>query len=216
MHAGLVVSFASILTFLGLPNPHLCMLQQAMYGLGFTLTVACILVQAFAAFIAVLSYDPNRQLYLSRFNRSFINIAIITAIQGVICLFWFIFNPLKVDPKPLNLTTITYLCVYGSNMAGFATMHIYIAVLAVCCFLFAFKGRERETEPIVFSMLFHLFAWLCFVPFFFTLPDKRPIIQISSIMLSNYAVMLCHFSPKWLKLFSEIKEMQTHFSHADS
>ncbi|XP_058234683.1 G-protein coupled receptor family C group 6 member A-like [Hemibagrus wyckioides] len=203
MHVGLVVSFGSVIAFLGDPTPHQCMLQQAMYGLGFTLTVACILVKAFGSFIAFLSYDPNRQRYLSRFNRAFVNIAIITAVQGLICLFWFIFDPAFVNKKQskYDSTVMDHMCAYGSNLAGFAVLHIYIAVLAVLCFVFAFKGRENENEPIVFSMLFHLFVWLCFIPFFFLMEEKRHIIQLSAIMVSNYGVMICHFSPKWYRIF---------------
>ncbi|TSK58011.1 G-protein coupled receptor family C group 6 member A [Bagarius yarrelli] len=78
------------------------------------------------------------------------------------------------------------------------------------------EGRARETEPIVFSMLFHLFAWLCFIPFFVTLEDRRPSFQLSAIMLSNYGVMLGHFSPKWFRIFSEINERNTNFHPASS
>ncbi|KAK2864098.1 hypothetical protein Q7C36_003252 [Tachysurus vachellii] len=202
MHVGLAVSFGSVIAFLGNPSHHQCMLQQAMYGLGFTLTVACILVKAFGSFIAYLSYNPNRQLYLSRFNRAFVNIAIITAVQAIIFLFWFIFDPVFVNKTQSkdNPVVMDYLCTYGSKIAGFAMMHIYIAALAVLCFVFAFKGRANENEPIVFSMLFHLFVWLCFVPFFFLMENKRHIFQLSAIMLSNYTVMFCHFSPKWFRI----------------
>lgn len=217
MQVGLIVSFGSVITFLGNPSIPQCMVQQAMYGLGFTLSVSCILVMAFSSFLAIMSYDPNRQLYLSKFNKSFINMALLTAIQGLICLFWFLFDPLEVDERPAENDPLTMnrLCTQGSRFVGFAIMHIYIAVLAVTCFLLAFKGRNSETEPIVFSMLFHLFAWLCFIPIFITQKEQRAIIQLSAIMVSNYGIIFCHFTPKWYRILSENTEKQKQSSLAN-
>lgn len=217
MQVGLLVSFGSVIAFLGNPSSHHCMVQQAMYGLGFTLSVSCILVKAFGSFLAFMSYDPNRQHYLSKFNKSFVNIGLLTGAQGLICLFWFKFDPLTVDESPSEKDPLTMnrLCTQGSMIVGFAMMHIYIAVLAVLCFVLAFKGRENETEPIVFSMLFHLFAWLCFIPLFITQKEQRPIIQLSAIMVSNYGVIFCHFTPKWYRILSENAEKQTESSQVD-
>lgn len=203
MAVGLIVSFGSVIAFLGNPSSHQCMVQQAMYGLGFTLTVSCILVKAFGSFLVFMSYDPNRQLFLSKFNRAFVNIGLLTGVQVLICLFWFIFDPLKVDEYATDHITMIRLCTQGSTFVGFAMMHIYIAVLAILCFFLAFKVRTRETEPTVFSMLFHLFAWLCAIPLFVTLKEQRPTIQLSAIMVSNYGVMLCHFTPRWYRILSE-------------
>ncbi|XP_034169726.2 G-protein coupled receptor family C group 6 member A-like [Pangasianodon hypophthalmus] len=205
MQVGLIVSFGSVIAFLGDPSSHQCMVQQAMYGLGFTLSVSCILVNAFSSFLAFMSYDPNRQLYLSKFNKPFVNIGILTVVQGLICLFWFIFDPLKVDelPSEKDPLTMNRLCTQGAKFIGFAMMHIYIAILAVLCFVLAFKGREKDTESIVFSMLFHLFAWLCFIPLFVTQNEQRPIIQLSAIMVSTYGVIFCHFTPKWYRILSD-------------
>ncbi|KAF4082422.1 hypothetical protein AMELA_G00151590 [Ameiurus melas] len=33
--------------------------------------------------------------------------------------------------------------------------------------------------------------------------EQRPIIQLSAIMVSNYGVMLCHFTPRWYRILSE-------------
>lgn len=206
MQVGLIVSFGSVIAFLGNPSSHQCMVQQAMYGLGFTVSVSCILVNAFSSFLAFMSYDPNRQRYLSKLNKPFVNIALLTAVQGLICLFWFIFDPLKVDeaPSEIDPLTLNRLCTQGSRFFGFAIMQIYIAVLALTCFMLAFKGRKKETEPIVFSMLFHLFGWLCFIPIFITQKEQRAIIQLSAIMVSNYGIIFCHFIPKWYRIFSEM------------
>ncbi|KAI4896674.1 hypothetical protein NFI96_006448 [Prochilodus magdalenae] len=112
-------------------------------------------------------------------------------------------------PSQSQSLTLNRLCTQGSTYYGFGAMHVYIALLAVLCFLLAFKVRDSETEPIVFSMLIHLFAWFCFIPVFITQNELRPIVQISAIMVSNYGVIFCHFAPKWFKIFSEKTETKT-------
>ncbi|KAG9283168.1 G-protein coupled receptor family C group 6 member A-like [Astyanax mexicanus] len=207
MKLGLLVSFGSVIVFLGRPTKHLCMAQQTMYALGFTLCVSCILVKAFNTFIAFIASDPIRQRKLSRLDKPFVIIIFLTLVQALICIFWLVFGPLDALKFPSKTPlTKNLLCTQGS-MYGFGAMHVYIALLAVACFLMAFKGRDNETEPIVFSMLIHLFAWLCFIPVFITQDELRPIVQISAIMVSNYGVIFCHFTPKWYKILVEKTEI---------
>lgn len=207
MEFGLITSFGGVLVFLGKQSADQCMAQQAMYGLGFTLCVSCILTKAFRTFIAYMASDPHTQHRLRRIDRPFGIIVLLTAVQGFICLFWFVFDrPVVEEKESKTPLTITHLCTQGSSMAGFGAMHTYIAVLAVVCFLLAFKGKDNDTEPIVFSMIIHLLAWLCFIPVFLTQKELSPIIQISAIMVSNYGVIFCHFTPKWFKIISENME----------
>ncbi|KAL7888612.1 hypothetical protein AOLI_G00035860 [Acnodon oligacanthus] len=154
--------------------------------------------------IAYMAFNPDRQRMLRRLDKPFVIIGILTAIQALICIFWMIFDPVNVEEEQskTQLLTLNRLCTQGS-MYGFGAMHVYIALLAVVCFGFAFKGRDDETDPIVFSMLIHLFAWFCFIPVFITQYESRPIAQISAIMVSNYGVIFCHFAPKWFKTLSE-------------
>ncbi|KAL7871368.1 hypothetical protein SRHO_G00063510 [Serrasalmus rhombeus] len=154
-----------------------------------------------------MSSNPTKQRQLRKFDKPFVIIGVLTAIQALICIFWMVFDPVNVEEKQskTQLLTLNRLCTQGS-MYGFGAMHVYIALLAVVCFGLAFKGRDDETDPIVFSMLIHLFAWLCFIPVFITQYESRPIVQISGIMVSNYGVIFCHFAPKWLKILSEKAE----------
>ncbi|XP_037394021.1 G-protein coupled receptor family C group 6 member A-like [Pygocentrus nattereri] len=209
MKFGLMVSFGGVILFLGSPNIHVCRAQQTMYGLGFTLCVSCILVKALHIFLELMSSNPTKQRELRKFDKPFVIIGILTAIQALICIFWMVFDPVNIEEKQskTQLLTLNRLCTQGS-MYGFGAMHVYIALLAVVCFGLAFKGRDDETDPIVFSMLIHLFAWLCFIPVFITQYESRPIVQISGIMVSNYGVIFCHFAPKWFKILSE-KTLET-------
>ncbi|XP_062857624.1 G-protein coupled receptor family C group 6 member A-like [Trichomycterus rosablanca] len=203
MMFGLMVSFGGLILFLGWPSDHHCRAQQVMYGLGFTLCVSCILTKAFVSFLAIMSISPERQRFFSKFNKPYIIVALLTGAQVLVCLFWFIFGSPKVEEKELSESVIKYRqCTQGS-LVGFGAMHVYIAVLAVSCFFLAFKGRVDDTEPIVFSMLFHLFVWLCSIPLFITQTDQRTLIQVSAMMVSNYGVIVCHVLPKWHKIISK-------------
>ncbi|XP_036418143.1 G-protein coupled receptor family C group 6 member A-like [Colossoma macropomum] len=208
MKFGLMVSFGGVILFLGSPNIHVCRAQQTMYGLGFTLCVSCILVKAFHTFLAYMAFNPDRLRTLRRLDKPFVIIGILTVIQALICIFWMIFDPVDFEEKPSKTQSLTMnrLCTQGS-MYGFGAMHVYIALLAVLSFGLAFKGRDNETDPIVFSMLIHLFAWFCFIPVFITQYDSRPIVQISAIMVSSYGVIFCHLAPKWFKILSEKSEI---------
>ncbi|KAI4896675.1 hypothetical protein NFI96_026111, partial [Prochilodus magdalenae] len=210
MKFGLMVSFGGVILFLGDPNEPICRAQQTMYGLGFTLCVSCILVMAVHTFIEIMSSDPVKQRRLRKFNRPFVIIGLLTLTQALICIFWMVFDPVGVveAPSQTQPLTLNRLCTQGSTYYGFGAMHVYIALLAVLCFLLAFKGRSTETEPIIFSMLIHLFAWFCFIPVYITQDELRSIVQISAIMVSNYGVIFCHFSPKWFKILSEKTETE--------
>uniref|UniRef100_A0A8B9LNV0 G-protein coupled receptor family C group 6 member A n=1 Tax=Astyanax mexicanus TaxID=7994 RepID=A0A8B9LNV0_ASTMX len=94
MKLGLLVSFGSVIVFLGRPTKYLCMAQQTMYALGFTLCVSCILAKAFNTFIAFIASDPVRQRKLSRLDKPFVIIIFLTLVQALICIFWLVFDPL--------------------------------------------------------------------------------------------------------------------------
>ncbi|KAL2081906.1 hypothetical protein ACEWY4_021724 [Coilia grayii] len=202
MMLGLVVSFVSVLLFMDKPTIELCRGQQIMYALGFTFCVSCILVKAFHTFLNYMGSDPVKRDRLQRFDKPVIIMVLVTSVQGIICVFWLIFDTPDVDNTLLfNHSMVHELqCSEGSKIT-FGVMHSYIALLAFICFLLAFKGRQvpqdfNETGVIIFSMLIHLFAWLCFVPIYITKSESRPITQASAILVSNYGIIFCLLLPK--------------------
>lgn len=202
MMCGLAVSFGSVVLFMDKPSRPLCQAQQALYGLGLTLCVSCILVKAFRTFLAFMAFDPVRRDRLSKLYQPVVIMVLLTSVQGFICLFWLIFDSPGVDlSAPSNQSMVHVLqCSEGSNI-GFGVMHGYIALLAFVCFLLAFKGRRvphdfNETGVIIFSMLIHLFVWLCFIPIYITKNESRPIVQASAILVSNYGIIFCLLVPK--------------------
>lgn len=165
MMAGLIVSFASLICFLGKPNVHICRARQPMYAMGFTLCVSCILVKAYRTFLAFLPFGQmtNRRLY--KLNKPPVIVITITTLQGIICLLWMIFDSPDIDdtrPIPQSMKKIIQ-CSEGATYIGFGIMLSYIALLALVGFLLAFKSRKvpnefSETDYIIFSMLTKCFV----------------------------------------------------------
>lgn len=214
MIAGLVVSFGAVVLFVDRPDDHICRSRQTMYGLGFTLTVSCILVKAFRTFLAFLE-DRNQQHVLGKLYNPPVIIICGTAIQGLICLFWLIFDSPKLEKHIKRQTMdIELQCSQGSNW-GFGIMLSYIALLAAICFILALKSRKvpqrfNETGYIIFSMVIYLFVWICFIPIYVTKTQQRSLVQASAIIVSNLGIIFCNFSPKcYMILCKKKKDIST-------
>ncbi|KAJ8377749.1 hypothetical protein AAFF_G00254220 [Aldrovandia affinis] len=210
MIVGLSVSFGSVVLFVGKPNDHLCQARQVMYGLGFTLCVSCILVRAFRTFLAFL-FDLNRQHELKKLYKPLAIVLLVTAVQGLICTFWLIFDSPKVNYFDQGMEKWLQ-CTEGTSI-GFSIMLSYISLLAFVCFLLAFKGRKvpqdfNETGNIIFGMLIYLFVWVCFIPLYINRNklNERSIVQASTILASNYGIIFCHFLPKCYIVLCRKKE----------
>uniref|UniRef100_A0A672FLH2 Olfactory receptor C family, b1 n=1 Tax=Salarias fasciatus TaxID=181472 RepID=A0A672FLH2_SALFA len=203
MMAGLAVSFASVVLFMGRPTVHICRARQTMYAMGFTLCVSCILVKAYRTFLAFLPFGQLLHKRLHKLYKPPVIIVVLTSLQAVICLLWLIFDSPDVDDKPPSAQSMRKVleCKEGNTYIGFGVMLGYIALLALIGFLLAFKGRKvpqefSETGYIIFSMLMYLFVWVCFIPVYITSEEDGTRVQASAILVSSYGIIFCHFLPK--------------------
>ncbi|XP_030626662.1 olfactory receptor CB1 [Chanos chanos] len=219
MSLGLMVSFGSVVTFIDRPNVHVCRAQQVMYGLGFTFCVSSILVKALHTFQALTATDPNRRSRLNDHKMPYLTVILSTTPQALISLFWLIFaSPNVAVEKPTSEMNTYLFCDVGSY-AAFGVMHSYIALLALVSFIVSFRlfllfQRKKvrpeysETSNIIFSMLIHLFVWLCFIPIYITQREQQSIVQVSAILVSNYGIVFCHFIPKCYEVLSENRKKE--------
>ncbi|XP_056620762.1 G-protein coupled receptor family C group 6 member A isoform X3 [Triplophysa dalaica] len=170
MLLGLMVSFVSVIMFIGRPNDHLCRAQQAVYGFGFTLCVSSILVKAFRTFLAFMIFEPNTKHQLNKLYKPLINVLVLTGGQGVILLFWLIFKPPNEDTVWPGKSGMVRRVPQDFNDSG----------------------------VIIFSMLIHLFVWLCFIPIYINKnkTEQQHIVQASAVLASNYGIIFCHVVPK--------------------
>ncbi|KAM9339639.1 olfactory receptor CB1 [Symphorus nematophorus] len=212
MMAGLAVSFASVICFMGKPSIHLCRARQVMYAMGFTLCVSCILVKAYRTFLAFLPFGRMMNRPLHKLYKPPVIVIVLTALQGIICLLWLIFDSPDIDdtPPPKQSMRKIIQCSEGGTYIGFGVMLSYIALLALVGFLLAFKGRKvpqefSETGYIIFSMLMYLFVWVCFIPVYITNHEESTPVEASAILVSSYGIIFCHFLPKCYEALWESK-----------
>ncbi|XP_062862814.1 G-protein coupled receptor family C group 6 member A-like [Trichomycterus rosablanca] len=219
---GLVFSYSSVLLFIGKPNKAMCQARHTLYGLGFSLTVSCILVKALRTFIAFL--PRYRQHNVKKIYKPPIIITLCTFIQFLICTFWLIYDSPSVDIiQSKESMIITFQCKEGSGI-GFAIMLSYVALLSLICFILAFKGRKvpqrfNETGHIILSMLIYLFVWVCFTPIYAAKILERSSIQAAAILVSSYGIVFFHFVPKWYMALCKKKDevsVDAYIAHACS
>ncbi|XP_047453756.1 G-protein coupled receptor family C group 6 member A [Mugil cephalus] len=211
----LVVSYISVMLFVGQPNDLQCKARQVLFGASFTLCVSCILVKTLKILLA-FQFNPELQAILRKLNHPYIIVTVCMAGQFVICVCWLVFkSPFKdVTRQP---TALLKECNEGSYLA-FGVMLGYIAVLAFVCFICAFKGRKlpqqyNETKFITFSMLLYLISWLLFVPVYVTTSGVYlPAVEMVVILISNYGILSCHFFPKcYIILFKKEQNTKSAF-----
>lgn len=207
----LVVSYISAMLFVGEPSGLQCKARQVLFGISFTLCVSCILVKTLQILLA-FQFNPGLQDLLRRIYRPYAIVTICVALQTATCICWLLLR----SPYHLVLQqpqTLLHYCHEGSYVA-FGVMLGYIAILALVCFVCAFKGRKlpeqyNEAKFITFSMLLYLISWLLFVPVYVTTSGVYlPAVEMVVILLSNYGILGCHFFPKCYVIFFK-KEQNT-------
>ncbi|KAM9316359.1 G-protein coupled receptor family C group 6 member A-like [Gastrophryne carolinensis] len=196
----LLCSLASIGLFIGEPNDIICKIRQPLYGISFTVSVSCILIKSIRILLA-FEFAIRRQRVGKLTYQPIATIVVLTFIQLIICLPWIFlkgpyFNQIYTNPQVIILS-----CDEGSYVL-FGLMLGYIGLLALVCFLIAFRGRKlpqiyRETHFITFSMLVYMFVWILFIPIYVTTTTGvyPSVIEAVAILVSVYGVISCHLLP---------------------
>ncbi|XP_075719815.1 G-protein coupled receptor family C group 6 member A-like [Rhinoderma darwinii] len=195
----LLVSLVSIGFFIGEPNNTICKVRQPLFGISFTFSVSCILVKSIRILLAFESASKTQKVVAFTYQPVII-ISVLTGIQICICTMWLIlkapfFNQIDTIPQVLLLK-----CDEGSY-AAFGIMLGYIGLLALICFLLAYKGRKlpekyNEARCITFSMLVYMFVWILFIPIYVNSTGMYlSAVQTLAILASIYGIISCHLLP---------------------
>ncbi|XP_069830300.1 G-protein coupled receptor family C group 6 member A-like [Dendropsophus ebraccatus] len=199
LNISLLINFMSIVFFIGEPNNTICKIRQPLYGISFTFSVSCIMIKSIRILLAFES--AKRGKVLVKFK--YLPIVIIigqSGVQVLICTLWLLMNgPYRQDYSLNNLIIIK--CDEGSYYA-FGIMLGYIGLLALICFLLAYKGRKlpekyNEARCITFSMLVYMFVWILFIPVYINTTSGMydSAVQAVAILASIYGVIACHLLP---------------------
>ncbi|XP_062321063.1 G-protein coupled receptor family C group 6 member A-like [Osmerus eperlanus] len=196
----LIGSFISAMVFVGKPSDLTCKVRQVLFGLSFTLCVSCILVKSLKILLA-FQLNPALGQVFRRLYQPLVIVCGCLVLQLLTCLLWLLLLSSPRVERKTQATSVLAECHEGSDVA-FGVMLSYIAVLALVCFLCAFKGRKlpqkyNEAKFITFGMLLYLISWAIFVPVYINTSGKYlPAVEMVVILISSYGILCCHFLPK--------------------
>ncbi|XP_063775402.1 G-protein coupled receptor family C group 6 member A [Pseudophryne corroboree] len=196
----ILFSFVSTVFFIGEPVDFKCKVRHTMFGISFTVVVACILLKSIKILLA-FTFEPNVHRILKCLYKPFTLVSACTGIQVIICTTWLVFWSPYIKENFSLPKTIIMECDEGSTVA-FSIVLVYIAILAFICFIFAFRGRKlpenyNEAKFITFGMLIYFIAWITFIPIYATtFGIYLPAVEIIVILISNYGILSCTFLPK--------------------
>ncbi|XP_075057022.1 G-protein coupled receptor family C group 6 member A-like [Mixophyes fleayi] len=205
--ASLLISLVSIWFFIGEPSDTICKIRQPLYGISFTISISCVLIKSIRILLAFESASRGQKLGALTFKPVVI-IIVITGIQSCTCMLWLILK----GPSLIKIYTIPQVinlqCDEGSYVA-FGIMLGYIGLLALICFLLAYKGRKlpekyNEARCITFSMLVYMFVWILFIPIYTNTTSDMYLsaVQAVAILASIYGIISCHLLPVcWIIVF---------------
>ncbi|KAM3930897.1 G-protein coupled receptor family C group 6 member A-like [Leptodactylus fuscus] len=195
----LLISLVGIGFFIGEPNETFCKVRQPLFGISFTICVACILVKCILILLAFESASKIQKVEMITYQPVVI-ISVLTGIQVCICTMWLILKAPFFDEIYTIPEILLFQCNEGSY-AAFGIMIGYIGFLALICFLLAYKGRKlpekyNEARCITFSMLIYMFVWILFIPIYINSPGKyTSAVQTLAILASIYGIISCHLLP---------------------
>ncbi|XP_029452771.1 G-protein coupled receptor family C group 6 member A-like [Rhinatrema bivittatum] len=205
MNIALLLSFVSIGFFIVQPSDIFCQLRQTLYGISFTLCVACIVLKSLRILLA-FEFGEKVQSHMKITYQPAMVIIVLTIIQMLICTIWLILKPPSLHTIYTMPRKIILQCDEGS-LGGFGVMLGYIGLLAFICFILAYKGRKlpgryNEARFITFSMLTFLFVWIAFIPIYISTEGiYLSAVQVVAILASNYAIISCHLLPTCYIIF---------------
>lgn len=195
----LLACFSLTFTFIGVPTEASCRVSLPVFGMAFSLCMACILANLLQILVG-FNFEQNIGSWIKKLNQPLVVVIVVSGIQLALCVPWLLLYP-PLPNRVIKIRTILLQCNKGSEKF-FIAMLVYIAFLALSCFLFAFKGKQlpdlyKNAKLITTSIMLFLIIWILFIPIYINSVGKyRQAIESAAIMISSYSILCCHLAPK--------------------
>ncbi len=146
------------------------------------------------------NFDLQTRSWIKKLNQPLLVVTFISGIQVAVCVSWLSLHPPAISREYVD-NKILLQCREGSDYY-FIAMLGYCAILALSCFVFAFKSKQlpdlyKNASLITTSMILCLVVWIVFIPIYFNLKGKyKRAIESAAILISAYSILGCHLAPK--------------------
>ncbi|XP_072546570.1 G-protein coupled receptor family C group 6 member A-like [Salminus brasiliensis] len=208
--------FSSVFLFLGEPTEANCRAGLPFFSLSFTVCVSCVLANLLQIFVG-FAFTLKLGYWLKRVNKPVVVVMVCASVQVFLCALWLVLGP---PSQKMFEDGYILECDEGS-VVFFVLSQVYIALLCIVCFTFAYKGRTlpglyKNARFVAIGMLIYLVMWVIFIPVYTQEHGMHErAIKASAILVSGFSILGCHFAPKcfillWKKELNDENAIAEH------